>query len=377
MTQTDDNAVATTVETTETTQELIVVRSKPAMLKVNFQELKKHLATELQKYDLVVTQDTVKGAKELATTLNKLAGEIDTRRKEEVALVSEPIKLFYAQMKELVTMAKDGRQKLLDQVKKFEDDTRKLCGVLLEQFCTIQWAEQGVKSEFYRAEYDDLILISNVTATGSLTQKAKDTLSMRVRDDRAVQDKVEMRLVMLENASLKAGLSTALSRVHVAHFLQADGATYEAGLQRLLAVEVQRQEEAEEAMRRKLEKERLQKEERERHEADLRRRVAEKLAMEQTVKPQDAPVAEKTAPTPVPTPIQVVNSTPRAQEAASVAVKSEVLPIVPAGKKFFFITATFEIMAPEGVSADRVKAKLQEKLEAAGIKSLKSIIVSS
>ena len=356
-----------TVEATETTQELIVVRSKPAMLKVNFAELKKHLATELQKYDLVVTRDTVKGAKELATELNKLAGEIDTRRKEEIALVSEPIKLFDASMKELESMAKNGRQKLLDQVKKFEDETRKLCEVLLQQFRSLQWVEQGVKHEHHRAEFDDLVLISNITGNGNLTQKVKDTLSMRVRDDRAIQDRVEMRLVMLENASLKAGLSASLSREHVAHFLMLDDANYETCLQRLLAVEVKRQKEAEEAMRKKLEKERLQKEERERLEQDRQARI----------KPQDAPVAEKTAPTPSPVvPVEAKTTPAKPQEVP--AAKSEDPPAyVPAGKKYFYITACFEILAPEGVSADRVKAKLQEKLEAAGITSLKSIVVSS
>src|SRR3990167_10451396 len=345
-----------TVEATETTQELIVVRSKPAMLKVNFAELKKHLATELQKYDLVVTRDTVKGAKKVEIKLNKRAGEIDPRRKEEIALVSEPIKLFDASMKELESMAKNGRQKLLDQVKKFEDETRKLCEVLLQQFRSLQWVEQGVKHEHHRAEFDDLVLISNITGNGNLTQKVKDTLSMRVRDDRAIQDRVEMRLVMLENASLKAGLSASLSREHVAHFLMLDDANYETCLQRLLAVEVARQEQAEEAMRKKLELERLKKEERER---------------------QDAPVAEKTAPTPSPVvPVEAKTTPAKPQEVP--AAKNEDPPAyVPAGKKYFFITATFEVLAPEGVSAERVKAKLQEKLEAAGITSLKSIVVSS
>ena len=48
----------------------------------------------------------------------------------------------------------------------------------------------------------------------------------------------------------------------------------------------------------------------------------------------------------------------------------------PPGKKYFFVTAAFEILAREGTTAERVKAGLQEKLEAAGITSLKSIVVS-
>ena len=356
----------------DTTQALIVVKSKPAMLKVNFDELKTHLTTELKKYDLVVTQDTMKGAKELATELNKLAGEIDSRRKEEVASVSEPIKKFDSQMKELVTLTQDGRKKLLDQIKKFEDETRAQCKILLGEYRHEQWVSLNVHQEYRRAEYEDLILISNVTATGNLTQKAKDTLSMRCRDDLSHQDKVSMRLVLLENASLKAGLSTPLTRVHVAHFLDAEDAVYEAKLSQLIEIEVNRQEQAEEAMRAKLEKERKQKEERERQEQERPDRLAAQKA-------QDAPVVEKTPPAPIPTPTQTVNPAPRAPEAPVSAVKPEDPPAyaVPEGKKLYVVSAMFEVLVPSTVSAAKVEAKLREKLTAAGITSLKSIIVSA
>src|SRR5690625_528 len=112
----------------------LTIDSAPAKLALNFEEVKKRLAAELSRYDgVVVTQETLADAKKLATELNQTAKAIDDRRKEEVAAVSEPIKQFDAQMRELVEMCKDGRAQLLDQVKVFEDEVRKQVHALLTE----------------------------------------------------------------------------------------------------------------------------------------------------------------------------------------------------------------------------------------------------
>ena len=81
-------------------------------------------STERTEVRFVVTADTLPDAKKLGTELNQMAKHIDDRRKAEVPNVSAPIRQFDAQMKELVTMCKSGRQKLLSQIQRFEDETR-------------------------------------------------------------------------------------------------------------------------------------------------------------------------------------------------------------------------------------------------------------
>src|SRR3990167_8925628 len=147
-------------------------------------------------------------------------------------------------MKELVTMCKDGRQKLLSQVSVFEDETRKKCVELLSNALGKLWSEYQVKPEFYKAGFDDLILISNVTATGTPTKAAMDKLTGRVKDDKALQDRTERRLLELENRCYKAGLAAPLSRQHVESFLFDSDDIYAQRLQRLIDVEIERQKEA-------------------------------------------------------------------------------------------------------------------------------------
>jgi hypothetical protein len=126
------------------------------------------------------------------------------------------------------------------------------------------WAELDVAEEFRQAEFDDLVMVSAVTKAGSLAGKQKTILQNRCRDDRRIQDRTERRLLELENASLRAGLSAPLTRDHVEHFLFADDERYSRELERILTAEVQRQEEAEKRMRERIEREAKQKAEAER-----------------------------------------------------------------------------------------------------------------
>jgi|SRR5690625_1450996 len=223
--------------------ELITIDSAPAKLGANFDEVKKRLAAELERYEgVVVTRDTVADAKKLATEMNQTAKAIDDRRKEEVAAVSEPIRQFDAQMRELVTMCKDGRAKLLDQVKVFEDETRAQVRELLTKHRDDQWEEQDVEQEFRKAEIDDLAILSNITKTGSLTTRAANEVAARVQADRGLQDRTHMRIAQLESISYKAGLAAPLTRDHVAGILFADGEIYQAEIERIVQAEVSRQE---------------------------------------------------------------------------------------------------------------------------------------
>lgn len=316
-------------------QDLIAIDSAPARLEANFEEVKAHLERELERYKVVVTADTVGDAKKLATELNQNAQEIDRRRKAEVAKVSEPIRQFDERMKELVTMCKDGRADIQAQVKRFEDETREQAAKILESTREDLWAEREVEPEFRRAEYEDLVKLTALTAKGNLAKSARESLETRVRDDRALQDKVKMRLLQLENASYRAGLHAPLTRSHVEHFLFADDAAYEERLEELLRVEVARQEEAERVSRQRWEKEQA--------------RAEETAAAEAPAAPEpetlQPPEPEEPPPDPGP------------------------------GKVAWVVTARFDVSAPDHVQADAIENKLRGLLENAGITSLSAIEV--
>lgn len=324
--------------------ELIKVEGTPALLSVNFDDLKTYLSAELQKYDVVVTADTVSDAKKLATELNTAKKAFDQRRKDEVARVSEPIRVFDEQMKSLVKMCEDGRQKILGQVKRFEDETRALAQRLLEEERGRLWADLEVRAEFRGANLEGLAMLTSVTPGGKLTASVRRELEARVRADKERQDMVERRILELENLSLKAGLAAPLTQDHVARFLEADAVTYEAEVQRIITAELKRQEEAERRIRAQVEREQARR-------AETRAREAVKLEPQHEATPeskdQEKPAEEPEAP---------------AQP-------------VGAGKVPCRVTTVFETQVPATASNAAIEAQLRKALAAAGITTLRSVFI--
>ena len=348
--------------------DLIKIQSTPAMLQVNLTELKAALAKELAKYDVVVTQDTLPDAKKLAIELNKVAGEIDKRRKEEVAKVSEPIKAFDASMKELVEMTRGGRAKLLKQVDRFEDDIREQARQLLQAYREKLWEKEGVHEEYRGANFQDLVLISNVTAKGALAAKAKTELESRVTQDKIMQDRTERRLLELENASYKAGLAAPLTRDHVRPFLFEDHETYDRELTRIIEAEVRRQEQAEQAMRERLEREARQKAEAEQREKERVEREAQKKAEVERLRKEyqereAAAESVQKAPEPVK---QDLGGLPREEPPTE--------PAAP-GKIRLSVVAVFAPEVDPGVSDAAIETALRTAMERTGITTLQSITI--
>lgn len=322
-------------------QELIAINNVPALVEVNFDELKATLSLELKKYEgIVVTADTVKGAKKLATELNATKAAISKRRKEEVAKASAPVKAFDVQMKELETMVETGRQALLAQAKVFDDETRALAEELLQAHRAERWADKGVRPEFQRAECDHLALVTAVTGTGKLAAGARTKLDALVDEDKRLQDQTDMRLLKLENESYKAGLSAPLNRGHVEHFLFDNEADYTGKLAALMKSELEREQVAQQRMR-------------------------EKMAREQEVAAQQVPVEEVPAPEPAPEP-----------EPAQKPVEAPVQATqAKAGRVPVTVSCTFNLEVSASVTDEAIQAELRRVLEVAGITTLDTIAV--
>lgn len=238
----------------------INVFSMPAQLSVNFDEVKAALDRELEPFRrLVVTPDTLKGAKQLAADLNKRAAAIDDRRKTEVADVSAPIKQFDGQMKELVKLCKDGRQLIVDQVKRYEDETKAQILLKVVELRDQEWDAFGVEPEFRQAVVDDLAKLTAANDKGYLTKATRTEITNRVAADKTIQDKANTRLMQLELYSYRAGLTIPLTREHVQDFLMVPSDTaYVDGLNRVLAAEKDREARALAVQKAKWEREQAQ-----------------------------------------------------------------------------------------------------------------------
>lgn len=348
-------------------QELIV-NNKPAVVEVNFEELRESLERDLEKYRVVVTSETVKDAKTLATELRKTKKVIADRRKAEVAKASEPVKAFDEQMKQLEKMIDAGVDDLKAQVDRFEDETRETVREKLQALRSELWSDFAVEPEFQRAELEDLVILSNLTPKGNLTSKARDDMKARIQADKGLQDQTRLRLAELESESYRAGLAAPLSRDHVEHFLFADEERYRSELARILEAEVRRQEQAEQRERDRLERqrqaeERAERERQERQEQEEARRIArEKTPREASGNGRENQEGEA--------------EVPRNLEELEANQPSEnTRPADDARKVSVTVECLFDIDVPHQVTDEQIENQLRAQMAEAGFQSTPRIRV--
>lgn len=224
--------------------QLPIIKSDLSVLKDNVESL-------LKKYDFIVSEDDIKVARAKTIELNKLASTLDTLRKEKVKEVSEPIKKFEEEAKEIYSMIKETRQALLNQMSKFENETKQKLEKLLKEELEALNDIHNIKSEYQKATYNDLVKLTNLTKGGKLTKKTSDELQNRVFKDKQLQDTIQARLISLDGICLKAGLEAPLQKHNVQHFLYSDN--YDEKLSELIEVELKRQDETKQRLAQQLE----------------------------------------------------------------------------------------------------------------------------
>lgn len=225
------------------TTEIVVlqeIKTVPATIKFDFEGTKARLDARLEPFKNVVTEDTIKQAKSEKAEINRIKASIDDARKIESANATVEVREFDLKMRELMGLCVDGYNLLNDQIIKFESVVKeRLLGFLVDNL-NDAWDGLRVEPEFRRGSVDHLALLSNCNDAGIPNKKTKETVKQIAMNDLALQQKVEMRLMQLENAGLKNGVS-GLKRVHVEGFLFADDDVYGERLAALIAEEVKRE----------------------------------------------------------------------------------------------------------------------------------------
>lgn len=216
------------------------------ILNGNFEALKHSLSEHLVKYEIEVNETNFTDAEKMEKEINKLIRQIDGKRKEIVSDVKNPIDFFNAKCKELTELCEQSLTKIKEQTGAFKQRRQEKWVELLQKELLSQYAKLNIKDEFKTVSILDLAIKSNFTDAGNLSKSARDTISERAQCVLSLQNLVHVRLVELENASLKAGLKSPLEARHVEVFLKTDDSTYKAQLNTLFANEIKRQQEIEE-----------------------------------------------------------------------------------------------------------------------------------
>jgi hypothetical protein len=145
----------------------------------NMSELKAHIQQEIDnKYNVVVTQDTVKESKTLMADINKDKKSFADKCKEFLVIVEEPIKEFKAKQKEITGLYDSAYVAVKQQVSSFEVERLQLAKVALNDYLNALCAEKDINPE--SISINDLIILTAITPKGSIASASKEKINNRV-----------------------------------------------------------------------------------------------------------------------------------------------------------------------------------------------------
>ena len=229
-------------------------------LNAKMQSLESLVVQELGKaeYNSIVTMDNFKVMKESSLFLGKVAKDISDFRIAKVKEETQDIKIFEDSLKRFTSMFKSKQDEMKQGLDVFEEETRKQVKAVCIAYFDDYSLEVGLSDEFKNVNLEDMTQTGFMTASGSISKKGKDEVEKRVQVQLNLQNKVQNRLMMLENECLKAGIEP-LTKQHIQGFILADDNTYISNLNMLIESELRRAEQIkakqEQELRQKIEAE--------------------------------------------------------------------------------------------------------------------------
>lgn len=216
----------------------------------NFPASKAAMIEGLKEYEIEVTSENLPSAKKMATELNQLSIVIGKLKKEKAKEAGIPIEEFKALAKELEDLAQDARQKLLAKIDVFDNETRKICKVLMVAHLSSEYDRLEVRKEYRTGEpmIDPMVGISCVTSKGFLTKGARESIEGLAQQGRIAQDRVDGRINQLKAECAAAGLETPLDPSYIERWVNESDAVYQDNLRRLIGIELDRQVKAKAAV---------------------------------------------------------------------------------------------------------------------------------
>lgn len=306
----------------------------------NMEELARSLKQDIQnKYDIIVTEDSLPETKKLMAEINKCKDEFKKKYKDFKNEVLAPLVHLDITAKEIECYFDDARSALDNQVKNFEKGKLEAIKSIVEKYRDDACLTANITPE--SITITDLVILSAVNANSkgySIAKKTSDTIDQRIqavelqiaKAKLEAEEKAKRDREIAENARKEA---EERARVREAELL--------AKAEREKLEEAQRVKNREIELLNKIERDRIEtekKSEREKAEAIERAKneTLEILAKEE---------------------------------------KKEYKPQIIDDKRVFTIIATFEVLAKKTVKDAQIEEKLRSMMDKAGITSLKKVEV--
>lgn len=288
----------------------------------NMDEVRESIAKEIAKYDVIIEEDKLPDAKHLMALFNKDKKAFSDKCKEFLDVISAPIAEFKKSQKEIEALYDDGREKIANQVKKFEATKLLEIEEAILNYLNVECSLKQINPD--SVSIKDLVMISAVSGM-SLTKKTKDAVLSRIQ--------------LVENEILKA-------RLEAEEKAKRDREIAEAA--RIEAEERMKQREINQAV-------------------EFERQKQEALREAESVKQRTIEQAKQ----------REIEFEAEKQRAIQEVLKPKVedTKVAENGQKIFVLNARFEVPAPWNSNTENLCKKLEARLS--DFKSLVSVVCTN
>lgn len=149
----------------------------------NFEDLKRALETNIkEKYDIAVTDDNVKEAKQVMAQINKDKKEISDKWRVKKQELEAPIKEVDSKVKELLGLYDNARMVISNQVDTFEASKRELAVTLCKDYANQLLESKNLKENctLDLRIFDGFNNLTYVSDKGALTSVAKQAVENEI-----------------------------------------------------------------------------------------------------------------------------------------------------------------------------------------------------
>lgn len=222
---------------------LLEEKKKIVVFNSEHQNILEHITNELKadKYNSIVTMDNFNSMKESSNELGKMSKLISRFRIDKKNSEMEDINTFDTNFKSYCSLIDEKQTEIKKGLDVFEAETRKQILEVCQKYLVEQYKEQDLRVEFRTIDISDMTLSKYATKNMAISKNGKDEIDRRINEKIALQNKVDNRILSLENICLKAGIEP-LTVEHIQGFLFETDEKYEIKLKLLIDAEIKRNE---------------------------------------------------------------------------------------------------------------------------------------
>ena len=218
-------------------------KKKIVVFNSEHENILEHITNELKapKYNSIVTIDNLADMKESSSELGKISKSISRFRIDKKDSEMEDINIFDKNFKSYCALIDAKQSDIKKGLEVYEAETRKQILEVCQKYLAEQYIEQNLRVEFRIIDISDMTLSKYVTEKMNISKNGKDEIDKRINEKVALQNKVDNRILSLENTCLRAGIEP-LTIEHIQGFLFDDDSRYQAKLDNLINAEIKRNE---------------------------------------------------------------------------------------------------------------------------------------